>query len=243
MNIDVIMLISGLLPDELKRREEGLKAYASSGTNIRLVTTSWAPPSVDSLPEMELAASGILKRAVKSEEEGADAVIIWGGHDPSVSAARNLVSIPVIGPGMASIHLACLLSESFALIVQLPHVVGLAERQVRDLGLWDKCTGVYPVNLPVLELRKPSSFTMICDTVMEGVIDGADSICLGCMALNDHTETLQKKLEKEAHGVLVIHPGKAVIKITELILNLNLSHSKLSYPKPPKEVTFPSNPF
>jgi allantoin racemase len=243
MNIDVLMLISGLSHVELKSREEGLKAYASSGTNIRLVTTSWAPPSVDSLPEMELAATGILDRVVKSEEEGADAVIIWGGHDPSLSAARHLVSIPVIGPGMASMHLACMLSETFALIVQLPHVIGLAERQIRDLGLWEKCTGVYPVNLPVLELRKPSSLTMIYDTVMEAISDGSDCICFGCMALNDHSETLQRKLEKESPGVRVIHPGKAVIKLTELILDMNLSHSKLSYPDPPKEVKFPSNLF
>jgi allantoin racemase len=243
MNIDVVMLISGLSPDELKRREEGLKTHASPETNIRLVTTNGAPPSVDSLPEMELAASGILQRVAKSEEEGADAVIIWGGHDPSVYAARNLVSIPVIGPGMASMHLACMLSETFALLVQSPHVVGIAKRQVRDLGLWDKCTGVYPVDLPVLELRKPSSFNMVYETVFEAVNDGADSVCFGCMALNDHYEKLQRELDKQAPGVLVIHPGKAVIKLTELVLNMNLSHSKLSYPIPPKEVKFPSSLF
>lgn len=239
MQIDVIMLISGLKPTELKKREKGLKKYASPGTDIRLVTTIWAPPSVDSLPEMELAASGILERAVRSEKEGADAIVIWGGHDPSVYAARSLVSIPVLGPGMASMHLASILSGTFALIVQLPHVVGLAERQIRDLGLLDKCVGIYPVDLPVLELRKPSSFDVIHETVIEAVIDGADSICLGCMALNDHTESLQKKLDEEYPGVLIIHPGNAVIRLAELIVGMNLSHSKLSYPFPPKEVIFP----
>jgi allantoin racemase len=239
MKIDVIMLISGLQPAELKKRENGLKKHASPGTEIRLVTTKWAPPSVDSHPEMELAAAEILEGAVRSEEEGADAIIIWGGHDPSVSAARGLVSVPVLGPGMASMYLASMLSETFALIVQLPHVVGLAERQVRDIGLWDKCTGVYPVGLPVLELRKPGSFDVIHETVIEAVIDGADSVCFGCMALNDHAVALQSKLDEEYPGVLVIHPGKAVIRLAELIVGMNLSHSKLSYPFPPKDVSFP----
>ncbi|MCK4703305.1 hypothetical protein KAT55_08105, partial [Candidatus Bathyarchaeota archaeon] len=115
MRIDVIMLISGLSRDALRMREEGLASHASPGVDVRLVTTRAAPPSVDSLPEMELAAPGILERVLRSEDEGADAVVIWGGHDPSLEAARNLVSIPVLGPGMASMYLASMLAKEFCL--------------------------------------------------------------------------------------------------------------------------------
>jgi allantoin racemase len=238
MRIDVIMLISGLSPEALKRRREVLRSYASEGTEIRLVETKNAPPSVDSLPEMELAAPGILERVMKSQEEGVDSVVIWGGHDPSLESARNLVNIPVMAPGMASMYLASMLADTFALLIQLPHVTKVAERQVAGLGLVDKCNGIYSVDLPVLELREPEGYLRVLEAAIQAVEDGADSICFGCMALNDHTEKLQTDLEESFPGVKVIHPGKAVIKLTELIVELGYTHSKLSYPEPPKHIRF-----
>jgi allantoin racemase len=238
MRIDVIVLISGLSKKTLKRRQEYLQSYTSAGTKINLVFTRNAPPSVDSLPEMELAATGILERAILSEKEGADAIVIWGGHDPSVMAVRSLVNIPVIGPGMASMHLANMLAEKFSLIVQLPHVVNLSKRQVRELGLEEKCIGVFPVNLPVLELGKKKSFNKILETVIESIKEGAEAICFGCMAMNDHAEEIADELSKSHPGILVIHPGKSVIKIAELLIELNISHSKQSYPDPPKKIKF-----
>ena len=239
MRIDVIMLIHGLSPEALKKRESILQSYASKGTDLQLVTTKQGPASVDSLPEMELAASGILERAKRSEEEGADAVIIWGGHDPSMDAARNLVGIPVMSPGMASMYLASMLVDKFALIIQLPHVMRVAEKQVRDLGLTTRCSGIYPVDLPVLALREPSGFEKTLETAVKAVADGADAICFGCMALNDHSERLQEELDKRFEGVLVVNPGKAVIRLTEQIVELGYTHSKRSYPYPPKPVIFP----
>ena len=66
MRIDVVMLIGGLSEEDLKRRVEILRSYASAGTEVNLVFTKNPPPSVDSLAEMELAAPGILERVVKS---------------------------------------------------------------------------------------------------------------------------------------------------------------------------------
>jgi allantoin racemase len=239
MQIDVIMLISGLDEEALERRRQTLSSLASPGTEIRLVLTENAPPSVESFAEMELAAPGILKRVVMSEREGADAVVIWGGHDPSLTAARELVSVPVLGPGMASMYVASALAEKFSLLVQLPHVIGIARRQIRDLGLQDRCVGIYSVGLPVLELGKPENFERVRETAVVSIEEGgADAICFGCMGLNDQASPLAEELEKSHPGVLVIHPGRAVIRLAELIVGMGLSHSKRSYPFPPKEVRF-----
>jgi allantoin racemase len=232
------MLIHGLSLEALKKREKILQSYASKGTDLRLVTTKQGPASVGSLPEMELAAPGILERAVRCEEEGADAVIIWGGHDPSLDAARNLLGIPVMAPGMASMYMASMLVEKFALIVQLPHVNRVAMKQIRDLGLTTRCSGIYSVDLPVLALREPRGFQKTQETAIQAVEDGADAICFGCMALNDHSDKLQAKLDKRFDGVVVINPGKAVIRLTEQLLELGYTHSKRSYPYPPKAVEF-----
>ena len=239
MRIDVVMLISGLDEEALERRREALRSYASAGTEVKLVLTKHAPASVESLAEMEMAAPGILERVVRSEREGADAVVIWGGHDPSVAAARELVSIPVLGPGMASMYIAAALAEKFSLLVQLPQVVGIARRQVRDLGLEGRCAGIFSVGLPVLELRKSENLERVIKTAVTSIEEaGADAICFGCMAFDDHAAPLSEKIAESHPGVLVIPPGQAVIRFTELLVSMGLSHSKRSYPNPPKKVVF-----
>jgi allantoin racemase len=238
--IDVVMLISGLSQEALELRRESLNQFASKGTEVRLLMTDFSPSSVESLAEMELAASGILKRVIQSEREGVDAVVIWGGHDPSLASAREVVSIPVIGPGMASMYIAAALAETFILLIQLPQVIGIAQRQVRDLDLLNRCTGIFPVDLPVLELGKRDNFDKVRQTTVNAIEkSGADAVCFGCMALNDHAELLSKALEETHPGVVVIHPGKAAIRFAELVLDLGISHSKRSYPKPVKKLTFP----
>jgi len=239
MRIDIIMPISGLSKEELENRHKNLLSYASPGTEIRLIQTRNTPKSVESQAEMELAGAGILEQIVRSSKDGADALIIWGGHDPSLNAARELTSIPVLGPGMASMHLASMLAERFSLLVQLPNVVDLARRQVRELGLESKCVGVYPVGIQVLKLGRPESFSLIRDTAVKSIVDGADAICFGCMAMNDHAEKLAQNLSESHPGVIVIPPGRTVIRAAELIVDLNVSHSKRSYPYPTKEVVFP----
>lgn len=234
----MIMLIHGLNEGALKNRESILQSYASDGTEIKLVTTRQGPSSVDSLPEMEQAAPWILERAKTSEVDGADAVIIWGGHDPSLDSSRDLLRIPVMAPGMASMYMASMLVDKFALLIQLPNVKRVAHKQVRDLGLTERCSGIYSVDLPVLELRKPSGFEKVYNTSIEAVEEGANAICFGCMALNDHSEKLQDELDNVYEGVLVINPGKAVIRLTELLVELGYSHSKRSYQFPPKPVFF-----
>ena len=58
------------------------------------------------------------------------------------------------------------------------------------------------------------------------------------MALTDHAEPLSKALAKSYPGVIVIHPGQAAVRLTELLVGMGLSHSKRSYPYPSKEVSF-----
>ncbi len=238
MRIDVVMLIGGLPEADLNRRIEILKSYASPGTEINLVMTRNPPPSVDSLAEMELAAPGILEQVVRSEKEGADAVLIWGGHDPSLLSARSLVDIPVLGPGSASMHIASFLADYFSLIVQLPEVEQLAWRQIRDYKLEEKCVGVYSVDIPVLELGKPESYEAVKETVIESIDDGADAVCFGCMALNNHVDKLTEELKKSHPGTTIVHPGRTSIRLAEMLVELGLTQSRFTYPSPPKPIKF-----
>ncbi len=238
MRIDVIQLISGIGNEAFDRRGQMLRQIASPGTDIRLIQTSHAPTSIESFAEMEAAAPGILERVVQSEREGADAIIIWGGHDPSLVASRELVAIPVIGPGMASMHIASVLAERFSLLVPLSGVIGIAQRQVRDLGLERRCASIRSVGIAVLQIARVENFDAVRQTAIGSIEDGADAICFGCMAFADHAEPLSKALARSHPDVIVIHPGKAAVRLAELLVGMGLSHSKRSYPYPPKEVSF-----
>jgi len=239
LRIDAVYLISGVDQETLKQRANMLQRFASPGTDVRIVQTSHAPPSVESQAEMDLAAPGILERAVRSEKEGADAVIIWGGHDPSLVSAREMVSIPVLGPGMASMYIASMLANQFSLLIQTSSVTGIAQRQVRDLGLEGRCVSIRPVEVRVLDLFKTESFEAVKKTAIAAIEeDGAHAICMGCMGLMGHTEPLTHSLSKSHPGIIVIHPGQAVLRLAELLVGMGLSHSKKSFPYPPKEVAF-----
>ncbi|HLT21335.1 MAG TPA: aspartate/glutamate racemase family protein [Thermomicrobiales bacterium] len=239
MRIDVVTVITGLDEAALERRRQALMRFASPGTDIRLVVTGSGPASVESEAELELAAPGILKAVLESAESGADGIVIWGGHDPSLRSARELVDVPVIGPGMASMLLACSLARRFSLLVQLPNVLAIAERQIRELGLGERCASIRSVDVPVLELAGDEVFPKMLDAALAAVDeDGADAICLGCMAMTPHAPRLARELDEQRPGALVIDPGLAAVRWLEMTIGMGLSHSRRSYLNPPKPVTF-----
>lgn len=133
-------------------------------------------------------------------------------------------------------HLASFLADNFSLIVQLPEVEQLAWRQIRDYCLEEKCIGVYSVDIPVLELGKPESYETVKETVIKSIDDGADSVCFGCMALNNHVDRLKEELAESHPGATIIHPGRVSIMLAEMLVKLGLTQSRFTYPSPPKPI-------
>lgn len=239
MRIDVVVVITGLDADSLAHRRQIVQDYASPGTEVRLVVTGDGPASVESQAELEMAAPGILRRVVESQASGADGIVIWGGHDPSLSAARELVDIPVVAPGMASMYLVSSLVRRFSLLVQLPNVLGVAEGQVTRLGLESRCASIRSVDVPVLELSDNSAFQAIHREAIRAIDeDGADGICFGCMAMTPHAMQLQTLLDDERPGAIVIDPGYAAIRWLEMMIGMGLTHSRRSYRSVPKPLSF-----
>src|SRR5690606_10176208 len=173
-----------------------------------------------------------------SAESGADGIVIWGGHDPSLRSARELVDVPVIGPGMASMLLACSLARRFSLLVQLPNVLAIAERQIRELGLGERCASIRSVDLPLLELAGDEVFPKMLDAALAAVDeDGADAICLGSMARTPQAPRRAGARAERRPGALGCAPGLAAVRWLEMPIGMGLSHSRGSYLTPLKPVT------
>ena len=78
-----------------------LARLARPGVELRYRCTGGGPASIRSVADAMAAAPFVVRTVRDAEREGFDAVIVDCTDDPGVAMARELVSIPVVGPGEA----------------------------------------------------------------------------------------------------------------------------------------------
>ncbi|MCG8605347.1 aspartate/glutamate racemase family protein [bacterium] len=219
---------------EVDRRASLLRKYASPDTQVGIEDVPEGPASIESMYEEYLSIPTTLKRTAELETEGWDALIIGCFGDPGLDGARELVSIPVIGPCEASVLLAASLGHRFSIITITESVIVSTERLVRNVGVGEKLASVRAVDIPVLELKGDRERTIEA-TLAEGQKairdDRADTLILGCMSMGflEVAESVAPKLK-----VPVINPAKAALKFAEALVGAGLSHSRQAYMTPPK---------
>jgi allantoin racemase len=170
--------------------------------------------------------------AVELEREGFEAIVPGCFGDPGIDALRELVSIPVVGPGAASMLVAAGLGHRFGIVTVLESVVRPLENLALLTGVATKLAAVRQIGIPVLELNtdRERTFARLVE-VSRRVIedDRADVLILGCGTLSFRSTELQRVI-----GVPVVNPLQAALRMAELLVGSGLSHSKRSYPVPPK---------
>ena len=204
MRIRLVIPITGLSEDAIEQRLEYLREIAEPGTEVDAVQVSVGPPAIESKVDSVQAGPDILRLVKEAEADGCDAVIIWCGGDPALNAARELVDIPVIGPGESMRALASILGK----------------RPCR----------ITPA-IPVLEMRKDLDRTIeIIRSLVQSKLEKGegDVFCLGCLALWGLGGRL-----REAIGVPILDGAEASLKMAEITVRMGLSHSRVTYPKYP----------
>ena len=219
---------------EVLRRQALLNDWAFSGTDVSVVDVPEGPPSIESSYEELLAVPATLKGIQQAEQDGLDAVIIGCFGDPGLEAARELTTMPIIGPGESSMLLAASLGHRFSVITVLDNVIAAQEQQAYRTGVITKLASVLSADIPVLELMNDKAATlkrMIQVGTKAVKDDRADVLVLGCMTMSflGIAEDLSKTL-----GVPVINAGRAALKAAETLISQNMSHSKKAFPTPPK---------
>ena len=116
MKIKVIIPNSGMDRETLNARERMLSRAVSKETIISADCIQLGPESIESNTEEALAAVEVIKRCIAAERDGFDAVIIYCFSDLAIDAARENVSIPVIGPGEVTLSAAGMLSNRFTVV-------------------------------------------------------------------------------------------------------------------------------
>lgn len=216
------------------------EAAARPDDEISNVFLDRGPASLESAYDDALAVPDTVAKVRQAEREGADAVIINCMADPGLKAAREVVSIPVIGPCEASMHLAAMLGHKFSVVTVLARGIPHVEERARVYGLGEKLASVRSVEVPVLELEGDRG--RLAELLVEQSIkaieeDGAHVIVLGCTGMVGLAQEVQEGLAKRGYEVPVIDPAKAALKVAEALVDLKLTHSKRTYPYPPaKEI-------
>jgi len=202
MRIRLIIPITGLTGEGVEERLSYLNEIADPGTEVEAVQVEVGPPAIESEADAVLAGPDVLRLVKEAERDGVDAAIIWCGGDPALAAARELVDIPVIGPGESMSALSMVLGRKPCRVVP---------------------------DIPVLEMRKDLDGTVkaLREQIEERIERReGDVFVLGCLALWG----LGKRF-RESLGVPILDGAEVSLKMAELIVKLGLRHSRIAYPR------------
>jgi allantoin racemase len=115
------------------------RAVAAPGTEILPRTGRFGAEIINSRAENAIAAHAMLEMLAE-HAQGADAVLLAVSYDTALLAAREVLSIPVVGMTEASMLAACLLGTRFGLVTfGTPSVY---RELVALYGLTDRLAGI-----------------------------------------------------------------------------------------------------
>jgi allantoin racemase len=209
-------------------------------TELSHVELDHGPASIESEYDSMLAAPQTVAKIVEAEHDGMDAVVINCMDDPGMMPGREMVSIPVIGPCEATMHVASMLGHTFSVITVRKHLRPLFDKHAAVYGLRDKLASVRAVEIPVLELetdRNRLVRALADEAALAVEVDGAHVMIFGCTGMLGTAEAVERELEARGYGhVPVIDSMVWAVKMTEAIVDMGLRHSKRTWPTPPPKM-------
>ena len=239
-----IRIITPVISKEvLPEAERDFGEAARPGTELSHVILERGPASIESEYDEALALPDTLRQVRQAQADGMDAVIINCASDPGLDAARELVSIPVVGVAQAAFSLATMLAQKFSVVAILERDIPDLDRMFRLYGVLDRVASVRVMDMPVLELfrnRDKAIGAMTAAALLALREDRAEAITFDCTGLSGIAGEIKANLAAAGFNVPVIDPVAAAMTLAESLVELGLCHSKLTYPDPPqKEIVHP----
>ncbi len=225
-------------PQEVTRRQKVLQSYAGTGVEIAVEPTAKGPAAIESAHDAGLVVPELIRLAPVAEQRGYAALIIGCYSDPGLDALREMLTIPVVGPGAASLHLAAQLGTRISVLTPSGRGFGRVAARLRGLAIAELLASVRGIGLSVMDLAEqtPGAIDKAAEAASVAVErDGADVLVLGCMSmafLPGICEGLSGRV-----GVPVVNPVVAALKTAEALVAMKLSHSKAAWPRPKPQQT------
>jgi allantoin racemase len=221
---------------EIERRRALLQRWAAPDVEVEVADSPGGPLSIESHAE-ELLCVPPMIAALQQRPRHSDGVIIGCFGDPGLSALRELLDVPVVGPFEASFHMAAQLGARVGVITILDSVVPLLDHLVRGMGLSLRYAGASAIDVPVLEVRADPA--QVADRIVHAGRDmvrrrDADVLIIGCMSL-----AFLEMAERTAGdiGIPMLNPAKCALKTAESLAAQHLVQSRRTYAKPRKPIS------
>ena len=124
--------------DNLALRKQQLEAVQmSEQMAFTFKAVKAAPKNYISEADMVLADVAILEAGQSAVEDGFDAVCVDTMSDSGVAALRSILSIPVVGPGRASMLTALMLGRRFSILTMWKKMGSSLPKNGKRLGSSD----------------------------------------------------------------------------------------------------------
>jgi Asp/Glu/hydantoin racemase len=161
---------------------------------------------------------------VAAAENGYDAVIMHCCSDPGLYESRRRASIPVIGPGEATLRAGVIVGRSIGMTVPTDAAVAHHRQQVRDVGVAEHVVGLEPINQPIDNYagQDAAAMTDALVAAAQRLLDrGADVICpsgLAFIPVRVSAREVSNRL-----GVPVLDPAYIAVRTAEMLVTASRS--------------------
>jgi allantoin racemase len=229
-----IRVVTPVIPTGLTRPEDFV-GILTPEDRLDYVELDHGPESVENAYDKMLATPDTVAKIIAAEAEGVDAVVLDCMEDPGLDAAREAVSIPVLGPCQTAMNLACILGHRFSML-SISQSMGVHfENQARLYGAWDKYASTRSVAIPVQELGADAARVRqaLSEQARLAITeDRADTLIIGCTGMVGLAKWLQDDLHQQGFTVPVIDPLPLSVKLAKTFVEAGLCHSKQAFPTP-----------
>ncbi len=197
----------------------------SPETEVVYLNPSRGPRSIECVYDELFSCIPCIEILIDQHLEYDGFIIACYGNHPVITAGREMLIQPVVGIMEASLHLACIVGNTFSIISSGDRAVTMFQDAVRAFGIGSRCASIRSTSTPVLALKGADSSKveeLILAEARKAVLeDGAEVICLGCAGMAG----LDKRL-KSALKVPVIDGVTAAIKLMEALIGCEIQTSK-----------------
>ncbi|WP_262694108.1 aspartate/glutamate racemase family protein [Kordiimonas aquimaris] len=234
----IIHIITPIITEGIRSLED-VAPFASENLEFRHSLLDRGPSSIECEYDEAIAVPDTIAKCIEAEQAGADAIVIDCMGDPGMKPCREVVSIPVLGPGETSMHMAAMLGQKFSFVTVVDGVIPMINNLAKIYGLAEKMVSSRVIDMPVLNIEQDIEKTQekLAEASLEAIRDdGADVIVLGCTGFLGCAEKIIERLKFEGYDVPVIDPIPLTVMTASALIDVGLTHSKKTYAPPRDKV-------
>lgn len=194
------------------------RTMARSDTEVVARNSSFGARIISTRSELAIAEHATLD-ALAHHADGCDAVVLAVSYDTALAAAREMLSIPVVGITEAALLTACMLGTTTGVVMFGKRVLPLYQELAVRYGLASRIAGWRAIesSAPYADGDQIAVHQLITDAALDLITNnGAEVIVLAGAVMAGVPELLQSRLP-----VPVIEGVSCAVAQAELLARLN----------------------